>query len=179
MTTVTYVHGGKVNTRLLSLFMTRSDKSKVGLSDLLQLLFRRHVCLSNLNTRRHARYRWPPPKLCSAIILRSQYWGHANVINDVRNASSKRLCHGCLLHCVHVASYGIYSNKHRPRLSARRPRLSSTPSSDTRGSQSGREKRRDESFQVLSKEPLAALIRVNTIIGDMNVMKQSAMTQPL
>ena len=83
------------------------------------------VCLL-LNTRRHARYRWPPPKLCSAIILKSQYWSHANVINDVRNASSKRLCHGCLLHCVHVASYGIYSNK-------RRPRLSSTPSSDTQG----------------------------------------------
>ena len=48
-----------------------------------------------------------------------------------------------------------------------------------RGSQFGREKRRDERFQVLSKEPLAALIRVNTTIGDMNVMKQSAMTQPL
>ena len=48
MTTVTYVHGGEVNTRLLSLFMIRSNESKVGLSDLLQLLFRRHVCLSTL-----------------------------------------------------------------------------------------------------------------------------------
>ena len=35
------------------------------------LLFRRHVCLFNLfnlNTRRHASYRWPPAKLCSATL---------------------------------------------------------------------------------------------------------------
>ena len=32
------------------------------------LLFHRHVCLLIKNTRRHASYRWPPAKLCSATL---------------------------------------------------------------------------------------------------------------